>query len=287
MKNILRLTFLMLFAFGGLAYSANPPLDPEIISETGTVEIPFTQNISAEQIQKLLTEMIADEAKIDEIALNKLVSEKIRQAVDFYKKNTPDAPVIDEKEILDFIKKGFDLALKKVTEGIVEYNKAVEAGILKAANKGKALLDEKTPSIWIYSNYTYEKGKRDSGSPGWTNPPAISGSPAAITIIGGAGLNIGISLDPEVFGNKIGGVSFDIIGEFDFAAGFETTGFNPNISPLNRPQATASIQPAIKYTFDIVGKAGFIVSIKGGQAKSDYWRFNTLGKEIVAVPPIK
>jgi len=49
----------MLFAFGGLANSANPPLDPEIISETGTVEIPFTQNISAEQIQILLTEMIA------------------------------------------------------------------------------------------------------------------------------------------------------------------------------------------------------------------------------------
>lgn len=277
MKNIIFLLFFLLSPF------TNANDNSEIvISEPGSVKVPFTANILEEDIKKLLIKMLGPAASIDENLLEDAAGKAIRLKIEEIRKNPPDLWGIDEDEILLAIQNAFDAALAQVKEGIKKYNEAVNSGCSKIAKSVKETIDGMSPKITLSSNYTYVEKKKDPGDPGWSNPPDILGSPEGILASGEISLKISVSLDPEIVGNKIGGVSFDIEGKTELNVNLEATGINSNISPITASTATASVIPQIKYSISGKSGGGAVLTIHVGAGVTDRWSFSRISDKIIA-----
>lgn len=247
------------------AYAANPEID-EIKSELGCVSIPFTASVKKEDIKNKLDALIGDTIKVDEDWIEAQVKSKIEAAVDAIKAGIEAADeelpdwLLDGDALKQTIEDAGEAALKQVTDGVKDYNTKVDEKLEQVSSALKALIDALAPNFEISGNYRYCEGQRDPGDPGWTlNAPVIDVKP--LTQTRGVSFKVTVSLDPEILGNKIGGVSFDVTANASLSATATPIVKHPGgPNPVNRPSTLVGGQPAL--TIQVAASAGVGVGLE-------------------------
>jgi hypothetical protein len=245
------------------------------MKDHGSVEIPFTSNVTKAQLAACLQGTVGKTLHVDGAAITAEIQSQLAPV----SLGVPTETLRQKAEELTAT------AVAKIKADFDSYNATVDAAIDTAATAAKTGLDGLSPKVVISGDYAYQQPNRDPGDPGWTlTAPRVTGL-TGISFQGSADLVIRVSFTVEVsfvVGGKIT-IAFEASahGRVSLSCeGYAADASGP--SPSNRPSGTVSATPGVTIVGSGSAGVGFGITVTVGGSLTDRHDLTRVSGTIVA-----